>query len=382
MRIGIFYDVENLKDYTSVKSAIERVKYLTKNKNIVINQAYTDWGIQTNNIRMEFIKNGIVLKQVITNSGISNIINNASDIALSIDAIEAAFKFKIDEFYVISGDGGFVNLVIKLKELGKIINIISKKNVLSNTLKIYTDNYFIIDDDEEDPDKRYQKSIWALLNIGIEKNKNIATIVKDLLYQKLIYDKIDSKEGLKSEEFLRLIKILKKEITKEFIEQLNLYIEQEDNDYYIEHVKKDFIIKLKKVKNKTRPRPECRKIFEILEQDDNIIFKRKETGQVLNTIIKNRELLDIKNIDLVIDAISKKLEFSIDKTIIKSSLLLLFKINVMNSENNILKTNIKELELKDYISEKLSSYLNNKNDLSKSGIDKTWINDYLLKWDY
>jgi len=138
--IAIFYDVENLQTLENCENAINEVKKIIQNQSS-LQFAYAEWGRFNNEYRQLFINYGIVQKQVINGVGYHNNIKNAADIALSIDAIELIIKNPaIDHIVLVSGDGGYISLVNKLKEYGKFISIVSLDQNLNNSLVHYANN--------------------------------------------------------------------------------------------------------------------------------------------------------------------------------------------------------------------------------------------------
>lgn len=132
--IAIFYDVENLETLENCENAIQMVKKITKEQSS-LQFAYAEWGRFNNEYRQLFINYGIMQKQVINGVGYYNNIKNAADIALAIDATELIIKNPtIDHIVLVSGDGGYISLVNKLKEYGKHITIISLEENLNKSL--------------------------------------------------------------------------------------------------------------------------------------------------------------------------------------------------------------------------------------------------------
>ncbi len=69
------------------------------------------------------------------------------DVLMAVDIIASVFEIKYDIVVIVSGDGDFVPVVKKLKELNKGIEIWSFKQLLSEQLKsLVGDNIFYIDD--------------------------------------------------------------------------------------------------------------------------------------------------------------------------------------------------------------------------------------------
>ena len=166
--IAVFYDVENLRVKDNYQKAILKVKELYKEKHL-IQFAYAEWSRFSDSNRKIFIENGIILKQVINGIGYTQNIKDIADIALSVDAIDLVHKNpNITNFIIVSGDGGYVSLATKLREYGKIVDIVSLPENISKILVKYVDNVHII---KEVQDKKvntpvqqtsYKKAIWAI----------------------------------------------------------------------------------------------------------------------------------------------------------------------------------------------------------------------------
>jgi len=58
------------------------------------------------------------------------------DVLMSVDIISAVFEEEFDKIVLVSGDGDFVPVVKKVKELGKKIEIWSFRKLLSENLKM------------------------------------------------------------------------------------------------------------------------------------------------------------------------------------------------------------------------------------------------------
>lgn len=169
--IAVFYDVENLRENINYKKAILKVSELCKDTQC-IQFAYAEWSRFNDYDRNLFIEKGINLKQVINGIGYSSNIKNVADIALTVDVIELLFKNEnIKHFIIVSGDGGYISLINKVKEYGKTVSIISLEDRLSHSLSNYVDDVYIIDDKEQIEEKSdtkshqieaYKKAMWAI----------------------------------------------------------------------------------------------------------------------------------------------------------------------------------------------------------------------------
>ncbi|MHA1150432.1 MAG: LabA-like NYN domain-containing protein [Promethearchaeota archaeon] len=70
------------------------------------------------------------------------------DILMAIDIIAAVYEKSFDKVVLVSGDGDFIPVIKKLKELNKKVEIWSSKNLLSEQIKdiMGENNYFYIED--------------------------------------------------------------------------------------------------------------------------------------------------------------------------------------------------------------------------------------------
>ncbi|MBW6487531.1 NYN domain-containing protein [Sulfurimonas sp.] len=188
--VAVYYDVENLMECKNYELAISKVKEIVANLE-AIQFAYAEWGRFDNASRELFVSNGIGMKQVVNGVGYYANIKNISDIAITVDVIEILFKnAKIDHFILVSGDGGFIPLVMKLREYGKRVSIVALNKNMSKNIISYVNDYFIIDkEDELAPSEQeaqpttneyehYQKTIWAIMCSSKNGHEAVTNIFK------------------------------------------------------------------------------------------------------------------------------------------------------------------------------------------------------------
>lgn len=242
---AIFYDVENLVEPGYYEPAIKKALELA-NETKPIQMAYAEWGRFSNAVKEIFINNAIALKQVVNGTGYSSNFKNASDIAIAADIIELVFKNKqVNHFILVSGDSGFISLIMKLREYGKRIDVLSIKKNANKTILNYADNYYFIDKESNDntiesveadintnekevnrePEQKpgqnpkpvyehYQKVLWAIMcntepdlivsqifrnkeiNDKIKKNDLSIAQIKNT-YRKTVYNKTNKAELIK-----------------------------------------------------------------------------------------------------------------------------------------------------------------------------------------
>lgn len=203
----VFYDVENLVEHKYYELAIAKVKEIAISER-PLQFAYAEWGRFTNSSKELFIDNGIGMKQVINGVGYHSTIKNASDIAICVDAMEMICKNKqIEHFILVSGDGGFISLVLKLKEHGKKVSIVSLNENVNKSILEYADECFLIANENiaievEDSNKHkehtariphmsiiqrqvvsteyehYQKAIWAIMRNSDSGEEAVSQIFK------------------------------------------------------------------------------------------------------------------------------------------------------------------------------------------------------------
>ena len=91
---------------------------------------------------------GYVIKASFDKIASSGAIEKKIDIKIAIDIISLAYEDAYDTAVLVSGDGDFVPVIRKVKELGKIVEVWAFKYSLANTLKeeIGYDNIYYLDD--------------------------------------------------------------------------------------------------------------------------------------------------------------------------------------------------------------------------------------------
>ncbi len=77
-----------------------------------------------------------------------NVFEKKVDVRIAIDMISLAYENKYDIAALVSGDGDFLPVIKKLKELGKVVEVWAFKYSLAYVLKeiIETENLFYLDD--------------------------------------------------------------------------------------------------------------------------------------------------------------------------------------------------------------------------------------------
>jgi uncharacterized protein (TIGR00288 family) len=122
-RVALFIDHENLAlgardrgvdlDMTVIMDA------LSERGRVVVRRAYADWTLFGDD-RQKMVAQRIELIEIPQRTGMVR--KNAADIKLAVDALELAFERDyITTFVVASGDSDFTPLVLKLRELNKVV---------------------------------------------------------------------------------------------------------------------------------------------------------------------------------------------------------------------------------------------------------------------
>jgi len=193
---AIYYDVENMGEDAYVDNAIKSAMSLSENKNNLLQFAYADWGRIEDAIKELFVSSGVSMRQVVNARGYYGSFKNASDIALAIDATELALSNKsVSHFVLVSGDGGYISLVSKLKELGKEVTIVAIEKHLSRALICYAGKvvklpHEVSTERKEKHEKYepYQKTIWAILASNLDEDNDL--IIDKILNNRTIVSKI------------------------------------------------------------------------------------------------------------------------------------------------------------------------------------------------
>jgi len=120
---------------------------------IAVKRAYADWSnARFNTLKWEIVELGIEPVQMYGFSRGAH--KNASDIQLVIDAMELLHtKPFIENYVLVSGDGGFSALVKKISEYGKKVIGVAYENTLNPIFKSVCDQFFFIENTLTDEDK-------------------------------------------------------------------------------------------------------------------------------------------------------------------------------------------------------------------------------------
>ncbi|MCC7429829.1 NYN domain-containing protein [bacterium] len=173
---AIFYDIENLlKGYgfsqnlisnLSLKEILEEIKETKQIGKIAVQRAYANWS----DPRLGFLKNEILelgIDPIQVFGFMQGPRKNAADIQLAIDAMEMACqKESLENFVIISGDGGFASLAKKLHEYGKTVVGCAYETATNKVLASVCDAFVWIEDPEEDftPKTNYSQTFRETTN--------------------------------------------------------------------------------------------------------------------------------------------------------------------------------------------------------------------------
>lgn len=122
-RIALFVDFENLalgaRDRKQELDMAIVMDALSERGRVVARRAYADWNLFSEH-RQSLLGQRIEMIEVPQRTG--TVRKNAADIKLAVDALELAFQRDfITTFVIASGDSDFTPLVLKLRELNKMV---------------------------------------------------------------------------------------------------------------------------------------------------------------------------------------------------------------------------------------------------------------------
>lgn len=216
---AIFYDIENLlKGYgfsqnlvsnLSLKDILEEIKASNKIGRISVQRAYANWS----DPRLGFLKNEILelgIDPIQVFGFLQGPRKNAADIQLAIDTVEMALqKPSLENFVIISGDGGFASLAKKLHEYGKNVLAAAYKNATNKVLANVCDEMIWI----EDPEAGSTGQVVKNENLNFINDPRIYRMAQNI---KPTYESTNKAVLQKVNEILQWFKN-EKEINKELI---------------------------------------------------------------------------------------------------------------------------------------------------------------------
>lgn len=146
---AIFYDIENLIGGYSKAEMLPSLSLIDINRSVnelgigkvAIQRAYANWNTpRLNVLRDDIVTLGINPIQMFGFGRGAD--KNASDIQMVIDAIDIACnRSNINNFVIVSGDGGFSPLAIKLHEYGKRVIGVGYQRITNKVLESVCDDF-------------------------------------------------------------------------------------------------------------------------------------------------------------------------------------------------------------------------------------------------
>lgn len=172
---AIFYDIENLIGGYAKAEMLPSLSLVDINQsvkklnigNVAIQRAYANWNTpRLNVLRDDIVTLGINPVQMFGFGRGAD--KNASDIQLVIDAIDIACnRPNIKNFVIVSGDGGFSPLAIKLHEYGKKVVGVGYKRITNRVLESVCDDFVWL----YDPISQKPITITTTNNAARDKNQ-------------------------------------------------------------------------------------------------------------------------------------------------------------------------------------------------------------------
>ncbi|PWQ97653.1 NYN domain-containing protein [Leucothrix pacifica] len=151
---AIFYDIENLIGGYSKAEMLPSLSLVNVHRlvneldigNIAIQRAYANWNTpRLNVLRDDIVTLGINPVQMFGFGRGAD--KNASDIQMVIDAIDiACHRQNITNFVIVSGDGGFSPLAIKLHEYGRRVIGVAYQRITNRVLESVCDDFIWLPD--------------------------------------------------------------------------------------------------------------------------------------------------------------------------------------------------------------------------------------------
>ena len=134
-KIALLIDADNFIQINKIKPAILEISKYGK---ISLKRAYANWTKDQFSNWGDVLRNFAIkpIHQIDYVSG-----KNATDMALTIDAMDFLYNSDYDVFVIVSGDSDFTLLAIKLKESGKTVIGISAKGNTSEAFVSSCDNF-------------------------------------------------------------------------------------------------------------------------------------------------------------------------------------------------------------------------------------------------
>ncbi len=156
-KTAILYDIENLvflqgqrldparvSELVSLKQVLEALRRAANLGEVVVQRAYGNW---VNQILQSFIPqlDALQVEQVAV-YGRNRDQRNAADIQLALDAVDIIHKHpEINTFVLVSGDGGFGSVALKLRDYGKTVIGCAYRGSASDSLQRVCHRFILLD---------------------------------------------------------------------------------------------------------------------------------------------------------------------------------------------------------------------------------------------
>lgn len=137
-RVALLIDFENIKP-NSLREIVERAAIFGM---VTVKRAYADWSTRSD------------AKGILTELGIEAIHHfrstrakkNASDICLTVDAMDLLYRDRADAFVLVTADSDFVRVVRRLREDGKTVVGMGSRGIVSQALISVCDRYLFVEE--------------------------------------------------------------------------------------------------------------------------------------------------------------------------------------------------------------------------------------------
>ena len=93
--------------------------------------------------------------------------DDASDLKLTIDAVDLLHESPVDTFVIVSSDSDFIPLVTRLREAGKIVYVAGRRPAVSDALVNSSDRFFDLADADEESESRSAKDHAGLEELAV-----------------------------------------------------------------------------------------------------------------------------------------------------------------------------------------------------------------------
>jgi uncharacterized protein (TIGR00288 family) len=137
-RVALLIDFENIKP-SSLKQIVERASIFGM---VTVKRAYADWSTRSE------------AKNILSQLGIDAVHHfratrgnkNASDICLTVEAMDLLYLGRADVYVLVTADSDFVRLVRRLREDGKMVVGMGSRGVVSQALISVCDRYLFVEE--------------------------------------------------------------------------------------------------------------------------------------------------------------------------------------------------------------------------------------------